>query len=149
MTDFTNFSLVRLAGGRSLLAAVPGTYGDGGPVTIQNRADGQDDPAATARTVTTYAGRKMTDATFKRFLVAPKGAEITGLTETPDGKTLFVNIQHPGESTPLGNILTGPFQSNWPGNGGGVAAYGPGGATARPRSATIMITKNDGGLIGL
>lgn len=44
----------------------------------------------------------------------------------------------------------GPFESNWPGNGEGVAApYGPGGATARPRSATLVITKNAGGLIGL
>jgi uncharacterized protein len=30
-----------------------------------------------------------------------------------------------------------------------VAAYGAGGASARPRSATIVITKNDGGVIGL
>jgi len=129
-----------------LLAAVPGRQGDGGAVDIQVRADGQADAAAIDRTVTTYAGRKMTDATFKRFLVAPKGAEITGLTETADGKVLFINIQHPGENTAS---LASAFESNWPGNGGGVAAYGPGGATARPRSATLMITKNDGGVIGL
>ena len=29
----------------------------------------------------------------------PKECEITGVAETPDGKTLFVNIQHPGEET--------------------------------------------------
>jgi secreted PhoX family phosphatase len=33
----------------------------------------------------------------RRFLVGPAGCEVTGVTETPDGRTLFVNIQHPGE----------------------------------------------------
>lgn len=64
---------------------------------------------------------------IRRFFVGPKECEVTGLTFTPDGKTLFINIQHPGEG---GN-------SNWPGGG-----------TARPRSATVIITKNDGGVIG-
>lgn len=91
----------------------------------------------------------MTDTTFKRFMVAPKGAEITGLTESPDGRTLFMNVQHPGESTAAADIANPSlYQSNWPGNGGGVLAYGPGGATARPRSATLAITRNDGGVIG-
>jgi secreted PhoX family phosphatase len=78
-----------------------------------------------------------------RFLVAPKGAEVTGITETEDGKTLFVNIQHPGEDTPaLGNAAQYTLQSTWPGNLG----YGP---VGRPRSATLVITRNDGGLIGV
>ena len=42
--------------------------------------------------------------TLRRFLVGPKGCEITGITETPDGKALFVNIQHPGETTRAANI---------------------------------------------
>ena len=47
-------------------------------------------------------------------------------------------------------FTAGMFESNWPGNGSGIAApYGAGGASARPRSATVMITKNDGGIIGL
>ncbi len=133
-----------------LLAAVPGTQGDGGVRAVVNKADGSPNLTVTTdKTVTTYAGKPMTDTTFKRFLTAPKGAEITGVTESPDGRTLFVNIQHPGEDTTAAQIGTGMFQSNWPGNGGGVAAYGPGGASARPRSATIAITKNDGGIIGL
>ena len=75
--------------------------------------------------------------------MAPKGAEVTGVTETADGKTLFVNIQHPGEQTPaLGDATEFTFQSTWPGNMG----YGPAG---RPRSATIVITKDDGGIVGL
>ena len=64
---------------------------------------------------------------IRRFFVGPKECEVTGLTFTLDSKTLFINIQHPGEG---GN-------SNWPDGG-----------SARPRSATVIITKNDGGVIG-
>ena len=142
-----------------LLAVIPGRQGDGGPVDVVNLASGSPDPAVRAAglpvTQRTHAGRKMTEATFKRLLVGPRGAEITGLTETPDGKALFVNVQHPGENTgrsgavPASVALTpttlnGPFESNWPGNAG----YGPGGAAARPRSATVVITRDDGGVIG-
>lgn len=134
-----------------LLAAVPGSYGDGGKVDVVNQPNGKPGTAGTAPvTVTTFAGKKMTETTFKRFLTAPLGAEVTGLAETPDGKALFINIQHPGENTAAANIGDpGKFESHWPGNGAGVAAYGPGGSTARPRSATVMITKNDGGIVGL
>ena len=79
---------------------------------------------------------------LKRFLVGPKDCEITGLCETPDGKAIFVNIQHPGENTPLANIgAPEQYTSHWPANAG----YGAG---KRPRSATIVITKDDGGVIG-
>ena len=82
---------------------------------------------------------------MKRFLVGPSDCEITGCAETPDGKALFVNIQHPGETISAANVANpAAYLSHWPGNAG----YGAGGATARPRSATIVITKNDGGLIG-
>mgnify|MGYP000085468051 CR=1 FL=1 len=36
---------------------------------------------------------------LKRILVAPKGSEITGAVGTPDGKNIFVNIQHPSAAT--------------------------------------------------
>jgi len=72
---------------------------------------------------------------FRRFLTGPRGCEITGLTFTPDGKTAFLNIQHPGEFSE--DRQSDPI-SNWP---SGVAG-------ARPRSATIVITKDDGGVIG-
>jgi secreted PhoX family phosphatase len=142
-----------------LLACIPGTLGDGGPVEIENLAGGSPDAAVRAAggsvKQTTQMGRRMSEATFKRLLVGPRGAEITGLTETPDGRTLFINVQHPGENTgrsgavPASTALTpatpnGPFESNFPGNLG----YGPGGANARPRSATIAITRVDGGVIG-
>lgn len=34
---------------------------------------------------------------FKRFLTAPNGCEVTGIAFTADNKTMFINIQHPGE----------------------------------------------------
>lgn len=44
-----------------------------------------------------------------------KDCEITGLCETPDGKAIFVNIQHPGENTPLANIgAPEQYTSHWP-----------------------------------
>jgi len=49
---------------------------------------------------------------------------------------LFVNIQHPGEDT-RPDFTTRTFGSNWPDGG-----------TSRPRSATIVITRVDGGVIG-
>jgi secreted PhoX family phosphatase len=118
-----------------MLAAVPGQVGDGGPVTLNYGTT----------TVTTRMGKKPTATTLKRFLVGPKDQEITGLAETPDGKVIFVNVQHPGEETDPAHIGDPTkYTSHWPGNAG----YGPGGTSARPRSATVMITKNDGGLIG-
>lgn len=75
----------------------------------------------------------------RRFLVGPSGCEITGATGTPDGKTMFINIQHPGESPSERSDPKAPGAiSNWPDKK-------PGG---RPRSATVVIRKNDGGLIG-
>ena len=60
---------------------------------------------------------------IRRFLVGPIGCEVTGLTFSPDRKTMFVGIQHP----------TG----NWPGGGDNV-----------PRSGVIAVTRDDGGIIG-
>ena len=120
-----------------MLAALPGHVGDGGARTLSHsRADGS------KLEVLTHVGKPATPDTLKRFLVGPKGSEITGLAETPDGKTVFINIQHPGESTKMADIADpSKYQSQWPANAG----YGAG---KRPRSATIVITKNDGGKIG-
>ena len=60
----------------------------------------------------------------RRFLVGPVGAELTGLTFTPDMRTAWVNVQHP--------------MMGWP----NTAVDG------KPRSATLLIRKNDGGVIG-
>jgi secreted PhoX family phosphatase len=122
-----------------MLAAIPGQVGDGGKVTVKNKmvVGG----AEQSGTQETFLGAALGEAKLRRFLVAPKGAEVTGLAETPDGRTLFVNIQHPGESSKAMSTKEAP-QSTWPGNQG----VGPQG---RPRSATIVITRKDGGLIGL
>jgi len=86
---------------------------------------------------------------LRRFLTGPVGCEITGIALTPDGRTMFVNIQHPGEPlTPrednleLPNLNNDPADprrySNWP-------DFRPDG---RPRSATVAVRKTDGGPIG-
>lgn len=132
MTDETNCMM---------LAAIPGKVGDGGKVTVNNKMVVADQEQTSQQE--TFIGAALGEAKLRRFLVAPKGAEVTGVTETADGKTLFVNIQHPGEQTPaLGDATEFKFQSTWPGNMG----YG---AAGRPRSATIVITKDDGGIVGL
>jgi len=123
-----------------MLAAVPGRLGDGSTTTLSyTKADGS------TLDVSTRVGAKPAADKLRRFLVGPVDCEITGITETPDGQTLFVNVQHPGETISAATAAAGgPFVSNWPGNTG----YGAGGATARPRSATIVITKNGGGRVG-
>ena len=86
---------------------------------------------------------------ISRFLVGPKECEVTGITWSEDCKTMFVGIQHPGENTAAWGATATSLttESTWPGNGGGLtAAHGPAG---RPRSATLIITKNDGGKVGL
>ncbi|HRC55568.1 MAG TPA: PhoX family phosphatase, partial [Kofleriaceae bacterium] len=112
-----------------LLAALPGSVGDGERTTVHNT-----DERGQARAVRTRIGARP-GARLRRFLVGPVGCELTGLTESPDGCALFVNIQHPGEGTVE---LSAP-RSTWPSSQPG----------ARPRSATIVITRDDGGRIGL
>ena len=76
---------------------------------------------------------------IRRFLVGPAGCEITGATATPDGRTMFLNIQHPGESPSERSESATPRKiSNWPDQN----------AAGRPRSATVVVRKNDGGVIG-
>jgi secreted PhoX family phosphatase len=67
------------------------------------------------------------------FLACPTGAELTGPCFTPDGKTLFVSIQHPGEDSENLDKLT----SHWPDFGDSL-----------PRPTVLAITKDDGGEIG-
>jgi len=61
---------------------------------------------------------------IRRFMVGPRGCEVTGLTFADDHKTMLVGIQHPAEQ--------------WPNTGrDGV-----------PRSSVIAVRRNDGGIIG-
>src|SRR5690554_4147025 len=76
----------------------------------------------------TFGNQKMLAADprtreIKRFFVGPQGCEVTGVVTTPDSKTMFVNIQHP--------------RGNW-----------PNAAEDRPRDACVIVTRNDGGVIG-
>jgi secreted PhoX family phosphatase len=76
---------------------------------------------------------------FRRFLVGPVNCEITGAAFTPDARTVFVNIQHPGETPSERSDPKEPRKfSNWP-------DFKPNG---RPRSATVVIRREDGGVIG-
>jgi secreted PhoX family phosphatase len=65
---------------------------------------------------------------IRRFLVGPRGCEVTGLAWSADRKTLFVGIQHPGAK--------------------GEESHFPDGGDTTPRSCVIAIARDDGGLIG-
>jgi len=73
---------------------------------------------------------------LKRFAVGPNGCEVTGIFATPDKTALFINIQHPG---------------NWPANADAAtqdATHATNGSV-RPRAATVVIQKADGGQVGV
>ena len=79
---------------------------------------------------------------LRRFLTGPRGCEITGVTMTPDQRTMFVNVQHPGESTTFWNNQFGAPSTANPST---VSSWPFGG---RPRPSTVVIRKLDGGRIG-
>lgn len=108
-----------------MLAAVPGQVGDGAK-----------DVSAAGGTKT-IVGAQATTSNVRRFLVGPVECEITGSVITPDAKTMLVNVQHPGEDS------MGAFSSHWPDSQTNASS------TKRPRSATVVITRKDGGTIGI
>jgi hypothetical protein len=120
-----------------LLAAIPGQVGDGAAATITNTV------GSVTGTQATRLGKAATADLVRRFLVGPKGCEITGIDSTPDGKTLFVNIQHPGEAGGFSNYdqTTNTFSQQ--------SAFNVLPGDDRARSATLVITKNDGGVVGI
>ena len=65
---------------------------------------------------------------IRRFLTGVTNCEVTGVITTPDQRTMFVNIQHPGE--------------------GGGSVWPSGDGLNTPRAATVIVTKDDGGVIG-
>src|SRR5690606_3900156 len=75
----------------------------------------------------------------RRFLTGPVGQEITGCITTPDQRTLFINVQHPGATTTPAEWAAGSNRSTWPDNNPSLFP---------PRSATVVIWKDDGGVIG-
>ena len=116
-----------------MLAAIPGQVGDGGAITTQG---GQ----------ATIVGAQASPETVRRFLVGPVDCEITGVVVTPDGKTLFFNVQHPGEDK--GDFASNGFTSHWPGNQA-PASDALHHGHKRPRSATVVVTRSDGGTIAI
>ena len=71
------------------------------------------------------------DIEIRRLLTGVTDCEVTGITVTPNRRTLFVNLQHPGNGDPA--------VTNFP------AAPGSG---AIPRDCTLVITRKDGGIVG-
>jgi len=65
-------------------------------------------------------------AQLRRFFVGPNGSEVTGVTFTPDNKSMFINIQHPG---------------NWPSSDDALQVTS---GTVRPRASTVVIQRIDG-----
>ncbi|MEP5155557.1 PhoX family phosphatase [Planktotalea sp.] len=64
---------------------------------------------------------------IRRFLVGPKECEVTGMCWSPDRRTMFVGIQHPGERS----------GSNFPHGGDALA-----------RSGVFAVSRTDGAVIG-
>ncbi len=75
----------------------------------------------------------------RRFLTAPTNCEVTGVTFTPDGRTCFINIQHPGET---------PSDRSDPAEPGKFSTWPDYRLNGRPRSAMVVIQRIDGGVIG-
>lgn len=69
---------------------------------------------------------------LQQFMSGPVGAEVCGCQFTPDGSTLFLSIQHPGE----GGTVAAPI-SHWP--------DGPG---TQPRATVIAVRRLDGRRVG-
>lgn len=98
--------------------------------------DGQEEAAQTGDGIYAIPTHGAERGKPKLFFTAPIGAEVTGPSFTPDGRTLFVSIQHPGEQ-PETSSFEQP-STRWPEQS----------ATMPPRPTVIAITKEDGGIIG-
>jgi uncharacterized protein len=79
----------------------------------------------------------------KRFLVVPVGAEATGPCMALDERAFFLSVQHPGESDVAGVSFA---ETRW--TGAPPPSNFPDGNGAWPRSAVVVITRDDGGRIG-
>ncbi len=64
----------------------------------------------------------------RRFATGPIACEITGLMFSPDQRSMFVGVQHPGENN--------------------APSHFPAGGNSKPRSTIMVIQREDGGIIG-
>jgi hypothetical protein len=85
---------------------------------------GDDEPAMRAMGCNQLLCADPESREVRRFLVGPRGCEITGITWTPDYRALWINVQHPALSYPASD------------------------GRSRPRSTTVLVTRDDGGVIG-
>lgn len=64
---------------------------------------------------------------IRRFATGPNACELTGLTFSPDQRTVFIGVQHPGEK---------------------AESHFPAGGNSKPRSTIMAVQRKDGGIIG-
>ena len=95
--------------------------------------DGQDDAAGFNDSLYAACVSGPNRGATRAFFNGPAGSEICGPEFTPDGKTLFLAIQHPGDGSTFDKPST-----RWP-------DFRP---DLPPRGAVVAITRNDGGDIG-
>jgi secreted PhoX family phosphatase len=82
---------------------------------------------------------------IKRFMAGPVGAEVTGPLMAPDERAFFCSIQHPGANTVAGVDYS---QLRWAEQPQKPPSSFPDGGDSWPRSAVVVITRDDGGRIG-
>ena len=71
-----------------------------------------------------------TTGDIRRLFAGVEQCEITGIAVTPDQRTMFINVQHPGNGDPA--VTRFPdFDPSLP-----------------PRDCTVVITRKDGGVVG-
>jgi len=97
--------------------------------------DGQDDIAGFADALYAAEVDGPARGVTRCFLTGPRGSEICGPAFTPDGRTLFLAIQHPGEEK---DSTYDKPSTRWPDFASGMP----------PRPAVLAITRDDGGEIG-
>ena len=97
--------------------------------------DGQDDWVGFADSLYAAETGGPHRGVTRNFFSCPRGAEVTGPAFTPDGKTLFLSVQHPGDEK--GSTFDKP-STRWP-------DFKP---DLPPCPSVIAITKADGGDIG-
>jgi secreted PhoX family phosphatase len=95
--------------------------------------DGQDDAGGFNDSLYCASTSGAKRGATRCFFTAPEGSEVCGPEFTPDGKTLFISVQHPGDGSTFDQPST-----RWPDFRNDLP----------PRGSVIAVTKNDGGEIG-